>query len=356
MNTTLTSILIVVLAVSFLAEWIVIKAAYKLRLFDKPNTRKIHHNFIPRLGGCIILPVLVLGLFLGYSLDQDAFLQLFKGSETSLVGLLMAAGVVYIFGFFDDLVNIRYRNKFVAQILSGLSMCLCGLFINSLHGFLWMDNLPVVLSWIVTVFSVVYISNAINFIDGIDGLAGSLGVIALIYYGVVFHMMGCPGFVMVCVLILIALVALLHFNLFGKVESKTKVFMGDAGSLSLGVLLCGLGVYVLQRAELAGSSSANFVLAVAPLMLPSFDVVRVVMVRKLNGKNVFMADKSHIHHKLLAMGLSQSQTLICLIFIDLVMVVTAVCMMTVINVNLVILIEVIMFTILVLMINRKMKK
>ena len=132
MNTTLTSILIVVLAVSFLAEWIVIKAAYKLRLFDKPNTRKIHHNFIPRLGGCIILPVLVLGLFLGYSLDQDAFLQLFKGSETSLVGLLMAAGVVYIFGFLSAIATslwLRYSQDCqCASVDSSLIRCMafCG--------------------------------------------------------------------------------------------------------------------------------------------------------------------------------------------------------------------------------------
>lgn len=356
MNLTIFLVLIAVSALAFVAEWLVIKAAYKLKLFDTPNVRKIHHQRIPRLGGLIIVPILLLGMFLFYSLDEAATLALFKGNETALVGMLMATGVVYIFGFFDDLVNIRYRNKFVAQIFSGVAMCLSGLMISSFSGFLGVNSLPIALAWLATIFATIYISNAINFIDGIDGLAGSLAIIALAYYAVIFHMTGFKGVVMVCILIACAVVPLLIFNLFGAVKNHTKVFMGDAGSLSLGILLCGMGVFVVQRVSFGDATSGSFALAVAPLMLPCFDVVRVVIVRRINGRNVFEADKSHIHHKFLAMGMTQHQTLLCLIGVDLVMVLSTVWLSTMLNVNLVILVEVLLFVGLIQLINRKLKQ
>lgn len=354
-TSSLVTILAIVAVVAFFSEWIVVKAAYKLKLFDQPNGRKIHHKRIPRLGGVIIYPILLLGLFLLYTLDSGSFFDLYSGCQDALVGLLMAIGVVYIFGFFDDLVNIRYRNKFAAQIFSGVALCLCGVMIDSFCGFIGIAKLPTILAWAFTIFAVIYVSNAINFIDGIDGLAASLSTIALIYYAVIFNMMAQMGLVFVCLIAILALLAFEVFNLFGKSERATKVFMGDAGSLSMGVLLCGLGIMVLQHFSANGDISGNFALAVAPLMLPCFDVVRVVITRWLHGKNVFEADKSHIHHKFLSLGLSQRQTLLCLVGFDLLMLLTAVLLLPIMNVNLIILLEVLLFMALVQLINRKLK-
>ena len=164
---------------AFVAEWAVVKMAYKKGLFDKPNERKIHTAKIPRLGGIVIFPFTLIGLVLLLMTNPQLFHSLFLNYKLELLGIFSSVAIVYMFGIADDLMGIRYRNKFVAQILSGVVLCSCGLIIDNLHGFMGIGQLPNVLAWGLTIFTVIYVSNAFNFIDGIDGLAGSLSLIAL---------------------------------------------------------------------------------------------------------------------------------------------------------------------------------
>lgn len=353
MTIYLCLIFIALIFLAFFAEWAIIKLAYKKQLFDKPNERKIHSAKIPRLGGIVFFPIVLMGLLMVLMTDSRWFSQLFADNMIELLGIVSAVAVVFVFGLTDDIIGIRYRNKFLAQLLSGIILCSCGIVIDNLHGFIGIGELPVILAWGITIFAVIYVSNAINFIDGIDGLAGGLSIIALCYYAIFFMRAGLNGVAMICGFLITALIALLAFNLFGTPE-KTKVFMGDAGSLSLGVLLCISGILVLQHAtQDEFVSNHPFVVAIAPLALPCFDVVRVVVYRMNHGKNIFVADKSHIHHKLLRLGLSQTAALICILSNDLFMIAVALLLVPFLDVNLIIIIEILIFAMEFFYIDRK---
>lgn len=355
MSFQLFTLIFILFIIAAFGEWIVVRSAYRLRLFDIPNARKIHNSKIPRLGGLIVFPVLLIGLFLWYCVDNESFLLKFGEIGDSVIGILMATAVVYICGLFDDLIGIRYRNKFIAQIISGVALCLSGVMISDFNGFLGLHEIPVSLAWPITIFAVIFVSNAFNFIDGIDGLAANLAIIALIYYGCGFVLMAHSELLVLCLFVIVALVVLLMFNMFGNPEKETKVFMGDAGSLSLGVILCGLGTLFLSHGITHGHLKTNFMLAVAPLLLPCFDVIRVVIVRMINGNNIFKADKSHIHHKLLDLGLSQRQSLVLLIGLDMVLLLSTIWLSEVADVNIVAIIEAMFFIGVIKTINRKFK-
>lgn len=346
-------VLLLLLPLAFAAEWTIVRLAYKLKLFDSPNLRKIHHAKIPRLGGVLIFPLMVVGLLLLLAVDYRQARSLFDPVRTTLMGLLLGMLMVFVCGIFDDLYGLRYRNKFVAQILSGLAMCCFGLSISQMYGFLGLHDLGTPLAWTMTILAVMYVTNAMNFIDGIDGLAGSLSLIALLYYGAWLRSIGAVGLAWLAALVMLALVVLLAFNLFGSPKGKTKVFMGDSGSLSLGVILSALGIFLLCNLPADPALPDRFVLAVAPLLLPCFDVVRVVIYRMVHHKNIFEADKSHIHHKLLAHGYSQLATLGMILLINLLMIVSAIVLARYVGSNIVILCEVLFFTLIIFAINKK---
>ena len=155
---------------------------------------------------------------------------------------------------------------------------------------------------------------------------------------------------------MIALIALLSFNIFGKPE-KSKVFMGDAGSLTLGVFLCVCGIITIRNAASGDFAASNpFIVATIPLALPCFDVVRVVVYRMSHGRNIFKADKSHIHHKLLALGHKQPMILGILLSIDIFLIAVAYLLVPVLGVNMIMMIEIVFFTLVIQIINRKLKQ
>ncbi len=349
-------VLLALAILAFMAEWSVIKIAYKKQLFDKPNERKIHSAKIPRLGGIVVLPLILIGLFLLWIFDARFYNLLFSHYKLELLGIISSLSIVYLSGIIDDLIGIRYRNKFVAQIFSGIALCSCGILIDNLHGFMGIGQLPEAVAWGLTILTVIYVSNAFNFIDGIDGLAGSLSLIALGCYSVQFKCLGLSGMAIICGFVMIALLALLSFNIFGKPE-KSKVFMGDAGSLTLGVFLCVCGIITIRNAASGDFAASNpFIVATIPLALPCFDVVRVVVYRMSHGRNIFKADKSHIHHKLLALGHKQPMILGILLSIDIFLIAVAYLLVPVLGVNMIMMIEIVLFTLVIQVINRKLKQ
>ena len=133
--------------------------------------------------------------------------------------------------------------------------------------------------------------------------------------------------------------------------------MGDAGSLTLGVFLCICGIITIRNANLGEFAADNpFVVATIPLALPCFDLVRVVVYRMNHGTNIFVADKSHIHHKLLSLRLSQRKALRVLIIIDLLMIALGFVLVPFLGVNMIMMIEMCLFTLTILIINRKLKE
>ena len=292
--------------------------AFRKRLFDEPDERKIHTAAVPRLGGLAFMPSIVFSICLVVGvkgiLDAQGLSAYFGGpsevGDMSEMLLPMCFGLcavmmMYLVGIADDLIGVRYRAKFVAQILAALLLAMGGVRIENFHGFMWLDELPVGLSWAATVLLVVFITNAINLIDGIDGLASGLSGIAMAFYGFVFMHTGYMLYAMLAFAGLGTLVPFFYYNVFGNPAMGKKIFMGDTGSLTTGLILSFLSIEVCSLPEGSVYSWDVMVVAFAPLAIPCLDVIRVFVHRIVRGMSPFLPDKSHIHHKLLALGIPQ---------------------------------------------------
>ena len=299
--------------------------AFKRKLFDEVDDRKVHRGVVPRLGGFAFLPSFIFS-FCGV---VGCNIRLMPEAMTSPLGsvivpvffLLCALMLMYLVGLADDLIGVRYRAKFVLQILAGALVVLSGCWIKDFYGFLGINEIPTLLGWFVTVFLVVYVANAINLIDGIDGLASGLSAIALAFYSYVFFEAGEYLYAILAGSTIGALIPFFYWNVFGSADAHTKIFMGDTGALTIGVLLAFFSVQVFNIEPQTFDGGENImVLALAPIMLPCFDVVRVFMHRIKRRKNPFLPDRCHIHHKFLALGMRQWQALVTILALDAVMI------------------------------------
>lgn len=300
--------------------------AFRKRLFDEPDERKIHTAAVPRLGGLAFMPSIVFSICLVVGvkgiLDAQGLSAYFGGpsevGDMSEMLLPMCFGLcavmmMYLVGIADDLIGVRYRAKFVAQILAALLLAMGGVRIENFHGFMWLYELPVGLSWAATVLLVVFFTNAINLIDGIDGLASGLSGIAMAFYGFVFMHTGHMLYAMLAFAGLGTLVPFFYYNVFGNPAMGKKIFMGDTGSLTTGLILSFLSIEVCSLPEGSVYSWDVMVVAFAPLAIPCLDVIRVFVHRIVRGMSPFLPDKSHIHHKLLALGIPQRWAMITIL-------------------------------------------
>lgn len=311
--TILLTLLISGGTVAFLLPSIV-RIAVKKDLYDIPDDRHIHVGKVPRLGGVAFLPAMILSLFLvftfntslSYGVRDDAFFLPMR----QLLVAGMGAVIMWLTGVADDLAGVRYRHKFIAQIAAAVLMCASGVWIGNLHGFLGLHQIPVWLGVPLTVLIVMLIVNSINLIDGIDGLASGLCLIGICAFATVFVSHGFHRFALVAFAAIGCLVPFYFFNVFGRVEKKNKIFLGDTGSLFMGYFLAFFAVKTTMIAPLYPQSGQQFylVFAYSVLMLPVFDVMRVFMKRIRRTRNPFLPDKTHIHHKFLAIGLSMRQS------------------------------------------------
>lgn len=294
--------------------------SFRRRLFDEVDERKIHQGAVPRLGGIAFKPVIFfsVALALGISLllGEGDMLAEVAGEGQPLAFGFCAIMVLYLVGMADDLVGIRYRAKFAVQIACGLLVIAGGLCLDDLHGLLFVHALPLWVAWPLTVLAVVFIINAINLIDGIDGLASGLCGAAMLVYGLIFLSAHAYIYALLAFATLGVLVPFFYYNVFGDAKRQKKIFMGDTGSLTIGMMLCILGLRVCRCFPDDGVSAGGtnaLVLAFSPLIIPCFDVVRVYLHRVRNGKNPFLPDKNHIHHKLLALGMRQRTAMLSIV-------------------------------------------
>jgi UDP-N-acetylmuramyl pentapeptide phosphotransferase/UDP-N-acetylglucosamine-1-phosphate transferase len=282
------------------------------RLFDQPDSRKVHHRPISRLGGVTFFPVILIvmctiGLLQFYEMENIT-------SSVISESLCLVAGLMllYMIGVCDDLIGVRYRRKFEVQILAAAFLPFAGLTIQNLGGlFGWYEISPLVgvpLTMLLTVFLI----NAINLIDGIDGLASGLCMVAITLFGVSFAWHGSWMYALLAFASVGVLVPFFFYNVFGNANRGHKIFMGDTGSLTLGFILSVMvvkyvSVMVLESSRLDG---APVVMAFSVLLVPSLDVCRVVLNRFRRRVHPFKPDKSHIHHKFLNMGFTPRRSMI----------------------------------------------
>lgn len=290
----------------------------KKNLYDTPNQRKVHKCLVPRLGGIAFMPsmliaFLIVTLIMGsHAVDSKITIS------TWTLGLLISLLMIYGVGIVDDLIGLNAKVKFTIQIVASAILPLCGLYINNLYGLFGLHEIPFYIGFPLTVLVFVFIDNAMNLIDGIDGLAASLSILALLGFLYSFIHNNLVVYAVLIAGLVGVLTAYLYFNVFGNPEKNRKIFMGDSGSLTLGFILGFLFVKTsMNNPHVMPFSAARVILAYSLLIVPTFDVVRVIIHRLRIGKPIFDADKSHIHHKLMAAGLSQHCTLGAILLMEL---------------------------------------
>ena len=296
-------------------------------LYDIPNARKVHKTLVPRLGGISFFPSMTITfiVMLFYTHAQEPRIQINIGSA----GFLLGAVILYIIGIIDDLVGLKPKTKFIAQIVSATLLPLGGLYINNLYGLFGINEIPFFIGVPLTVFCIVFIDNAINMIDGIDGLASGLSLLAFmgflsyfIYYNVFIFSY--------CILIaglIGTLIAFMYFNIFGKTEKNNKLFMGDSGSLTLGFWLGFLSIKcAMDDTAIWPYRPEAIIVPISLLFVPAADMVRVSFCRLFNHLPLCKADKNHIHHKLMQAGMTQHQALGAILGLALLIDVTNYCL------------------------------
>jgi UDP-GlcNAc:undecaprenyl-phosphate GlcNAc-1-phosphate transferase len=288
--------------ITFFAIPIIIQVARQKKLFDEPDERKVHKVVIPTLGGLGIFAGFILALLLGVP----------KGTiNTELQYFAAAAIVIFFVGIKDDILVLSASKKFLGQLIAAcIIIKFGGVHLNNMHGFLGIHSIPRIASGILTLFTVLVIINSFNLIDGIDGLAGSLGLLTTIVFGTYFFYAGYVMYSIIAFSMAGSLVGFLVYNF-----SPAKIFMGDTGSLLIGLVNA---ILVIKFINIAGNPTNPIFFPSAPaigfaiLMVPLFDTLRVFGLRLLNKRSPFSADRLHIHHYLLDLGLThRTITLSC---------------------------------------------
>lgn len=295
--------------------------SHKKRLYDVPDVRKVHTMPVPRLGGLSFFPVILMSMFLviGFRLyfwDMDTSSLSFNMLYEYLF-LFVGMTLLYLVGVCDDLVGVGYRYKFAVQIAAAFLLVLSGNWFDSFGGLFGIYSVPVWVGVPFTVFIVVYITNAINLIDGIDGLASGLCCIALSVLSVIFFLRGQYVYALLAICTLGILMPFWCYNVFGNANRGHKLFMGDAGSLTLGYVISFLIIHMSVTNEVSPTlSNPYMVIAFSTVLVPLLDVIRVVLHRLREHKNPFLPDKNHFHHKLLRTGMRVRVVMVCIIAIS----------------------------------------
>lgn len=306
---------------SFIMGWIIIPRilviSHKHQLYDIPDSRKIHDTPIPRLGGLSFFPVIVITIAtimaVRYLMGYDVIYVPERTVLIEFLFLLAGTTILYVVGVGDDMIGITYRSKFLAQIICGFLLVVSGLWLHDIDGFMGIYTLRMRYSYPLTIFIVVYITNAFNLIDGVDGLASGLVIVALTAFGLIFISERQLIYALVAFSTLGVVVPFWFYNVFGNQAQGHKLFMGDTGSLTLGFIISFLALRIcLTGAEVKGTTN-HVIVCISALIVPLFDVLRVAVHRIRKGRNPFLPDRNHIHHKLLRAGMRKRTVLFTII-------------------------------------------
>lgn len=295
--------IILAFGITFYAIPAIIHAAQEKKLFDFPDERKLHRQPVPSLGG--------IGIFSGFI---TAFLLTASFTELSVKFqyLLAAALVIFFVGLKDDLLVISPFKKFLGQVLAAAIICFKGgLVITTMDGFLGIYELPEMAGYLLTMLTIVVVINAYNLIDGVDGLATVLSLISAAFFAVYFGINDYLAYACMATSLIGALLAFLIFN-----AQPARIFMGDTGSMMLGLLHSMMVIQFLNTAPTAPIFPVISAPAIgfAIMFVPLFDTLRVFSFRMLRGTSPFTPDRNHIHHILLRFRLSHNKVVAVLSF------------------------------------------
>jgi UDP-N-acetylmuramyl pentapeptide phosphotransferase/UDP-N-acetylglucosamine-1-phosphate transferase len=294
LNVLLTGL--VSFTITFLAIPAIIKVADQKKLFDLPDARKLHTKPIASLGGIAIFLGLFIATLLTVSYKDNPRFQYF----------LASAMVIFFLGLKDDILIISATKKFLGQLAAtAILVHLANIRIDSMHGFLGIYELPQSASLLLSYTTIIVTINAFNLIDGVDGLAGCLGILTTCVFGVYFFMADMPAYAVLSFSMAASLAAFLIFN-----YRPAKIFMGDSGSLLLGLINAILVIRFINTADAVAGKfplTSSVAIGFSILIVPLLDTLRVFSIRISKGRSPFAPDRNHIHHLLLDRGLNHSQ-------------------------------------------------
>ena len=306
--------LLVALVVSFLASPLVKNFAYKVGAIDVPkDARRMHKTPTPRLGG--------LAIFLGFMVSVILFVHI-RG-DREMQSILLGAVIIVVLGVVDDIMALPAMLKFVVQIVAALIPALNGVVIQAVSNPNIFSSEPYwVLEWLsipVTVLWIVAVTNSVNLIDGLDGLANGVSAISATTVLVIALIASEAQVALVMAALVGASVGFMPYN-----QNPAKMFMGDTGATFLGYILAAMSIQGLFKFY----TVISFVVPFLILGLPIFDTAFAFVRRIAHGQSPMHADRSHIHHRLIDLGLNQKQAVATLYVISAILGLSAVVLTT----------------------------
>lgn len=276
------------------------------------NGRTSHKNIVPNLGG--------IAVFAGFVLST----VIFAGTYFKLELQYIVCGLIIVFflGIKDDILVIDPWKKLIGQIIAAsIIAVLADIRINNFYGLFGINQIPYIVSILFTIFVFLVTINGFNLIDGIDGLAPGIGILTSSIFGIWFWMTGNISYTILSFSFAGSSLAFSYFNVFSK---RNKLFLGDTGSLITGFVLGVLSCRFLQLDLL--SSGVQYIqsapaVVIGILVVPLFDTLRVFIIRIVQGKSPFTADRQHIHHRLLQLGITHLQATLILMSANLIFVI-----------------------------------
>lgn len=299
--------------VAFLAvSWIhprMVELAIRKNIVDKPDYRKLQRDPVPVLGGMAVFFGIIIGL---------GFVSPFYDSSQMSLILAVMTLMLYI-GTMDDILDLSPRLRFIVEVLGVFFLvCVGDYAIDDFHG-LW--GIGAISCWwgtaALTIFAAVGIINAINLIDGVNGLSSGFGVMACTAFGLFFLHAGNVAMALLAAGCAGALIPFFFHNVFGK---KSRMFIGDGGTLLMGMVMSVFVIHVLDDKSACapcgdhGLGLIPFTLAV--LAVPVFDTLRVMSARVKRRVSPFHPDKTHLHHLFIDLGFSHIGTTFCILSLN----------------------------------------
>jgi UDP-GlcNAc:undecaprenyl-phosphate GlcNAc-1-phosphate transferase len=298
--------------ITFLAIPVILQIAEMKKLYDLPDERKIHTKPVASLGG--------VGIFGGFLLASLLSISALTNPEFQY--FFAAAIVIFFLGLKDDLLVLSATKKFIGQVIAAsILIHLGGIRITSMHGLFGFYELPEAFSLALSYLTIIVVVNSFNLIDGIDGLAATLGLLSMLIFGIYFFAVGMQAYSLLAFSLAGSLIAFLIFN-----HHPAKIFMGDSGSLMIGLVN---SILVIKFITVADSATVAFPVAssaavgFAILIVPLLDTLRVFSIRIFGRRSPFTPDRNHVHHLLLDTGLSHSKVTLCCLTINMFFIVLA---------------------------------
>lgn len=329
---------------------------YKKRLFDPLNSRKLHTHIIPRLGGVGFVPtqcfLFALTVIVVYKVNfVNLHINIFQISPMFL-SLMCGLVMLFIIGIGDDLIGINYKWKFFVQVFVASLLPISGLWINDMYGLLFITRLPPLIGVPMTIFIVVLILNAVNLIDGLDGLCSGIIAVSSLVLGSLFIYYGAWIHALFSFITAGVLLPFFYFNVFGTRRRQRRIFMGDTGSMTLGFSISFLAIsFAMNNQAIKSHSDGAIVVAFSVLIVPVFDVIRVVYVRFRTRVPLFKPDQNHLHHKFLKAGMSHSNAMISILVMSIAFCVFNIVSVQYISNNIIILFDILLWVIFQLAFN-----